>query len=176
MLLVGDSVAALVADDLARRLRPELHVDGVDCRRLDQPIVGPCGQVDTGVEVDDGVTTVTDAVEALAAEGIVPDSAVFVLADNSSITRSELDAAMRSAAGIDHVWWVNTRIEGYGRQDENNRLLDELAADDPRAGVVDWFTASAGEDWLTDHVHPNDAGQAALADLIVDRLLCACTA
>ena len=176
ILLVGDSVGALVSDDLAQLLRSELHTDAVDCRRLDRRIVGPCGEVAAGVSVDDGVSAVTDAVDALAAEGIVPDAAVLILADNSSITRAELDAAMRAAGSIDHVWWVNTRIDGFGRQDPNNRLLDQLAADDPRAGVVDWFAASAGQDWLSDHVHPNDAGQAALADLIVDRVLCGCTA
>ena len=175
VLLVGDSVAVIVADELARDLRAELHVDAVDCRRLDRPIVGPCGQVPAGVEVDDGVSALARAVDDLAAAGIVPDAAVLILADNSAVTRSDLDAAMRAAAGIAHVWWVNNRT-GFGRQDPNNRLLDQLAADDPRAGVVDWFSASEGQDWLADNVHPNDAGRTALARLIADRVRCACTA
>lgn len=173
VLLVGDSVLVLVLDDLAGRLRAPLRVDGADCRQLGAAVSGPCGGVPTGIRVDSGI----DAVGAArAGEGTAPGSAVFVLANNASITRTELDAAMTAADGIDHVWWVNTRIEGFGRQDPNNRLLAELVDDDPRAGLVDWFAASEGQDWLADNVHPNDEGQEALAALIEERLRCRCTA
>lgn len=173
VLLVGDSVLVLLLDDLAGRLRSTLQVDGADCRQLGAAVSGPCGGVPAGTRVASGL-------EALAStrdrERAAPDAAVFVLANNATITREELDAAMVASSGIDHVWWVNTRIVGFGRQDLNNRLLDELAAQDPRAGVVDWFGASDGEEWLTDNVHPNEAGQEALAALIEDRLRCGCTA
>lgn len=173
VLLVGDSVLVLVADDLAANVGSTLHVDAADCRRLERSITGPCGGVPAGVEVAGGIDAVRSA---LAAAERPPDAAVFVLANNSSITRADVDAVMAATAGIDHVWWVNTRIVGFGRQDPNNRVLAEVAATDPRAGLVDWFTASEGEAWLTDNVHPNDAGQAELAALIEDRLRCGCTA
>lgn len=173
VLLVGDSVLVLLLDDLAGRLRSTLHVDGADCRQLGSSVTGPCGGVAPGTRVASGL----DALASIrAGEQVQPDAAVFVLANNATITREELDAAMAASAGIDHVWWVNTRIIGFGRQDLNNRLLAELAERDPRAGVVDWFGASEGEEWLADNVHPNDEGQAALADLIEDRLRCRCTA
>lgn len=175
VLLVGDSVLVLVADDLARRINATLHVDGADCRRLDRAVIGPCGGVPSGVQVSDGVTAVRNAVRVLADEGVVPDAAVFVLANNSSITEADLADVMDATATIPHVWWVTTRIDGFGRQDPNNRMLASLADSDPRAGIVDWFEASAGRDWLSDNVHPNEVGQTALARLISDRLDCGCT-
>lgn len=176
LLFVGDSVLVLIADELAGRIEGTLHIDGADCRRLDRAVTGPCGGVPSGVDVDSGLDAVRAAVADLAAEGIVPDAIVLVLANNASVGRPDLDAVMEATAGIPHVWWVNTRIEGFGRQDPNNRALAELAAADPRAGVVDWFTASAERDLLADNVHPDEAGQAALAQLIRDRLRCGCTA
>lgn len=175
ILLFGDSLAVLIADELATMLPNPLVVDGADCRRLDRSVIGPCGGVPAGAEVSDGVTAVEDAVATLAGRGIVPDAAVFVLANNSSVSEADLAAVMEATAGIPHVWWVTTRIDGYGRQDPNNRMLAALAAADPRAGVVDWYAASVDRPWLADNVHPNEVGQAALARLVHDRLLCGCT-
>ncbi len=174
VVFIGDSVLVSVVDDVARRLRSTMHVDTADCRRLDQDVTGPCGNVPAGVIVHDGVEAVETIVSSLAVDGIVPDAAVVVLANNSSITDDLLDEVMALTVGIDHVWWVNTRIDGFGRQDSNNRLLDDLTAADDRAGLVDWYSASRGQPWLRDNVHPNDIGQVELADLIVDRLHCAC--
>lgn len=174
VLLVGDSVLALVADDLAGRLDAPVHVDAVDCRELADATDGGCGSVPAGTTVPSGIEAIASSVEDLAAEGVVPSAAVLVLANNSSMTASDLDAAMAAADGIDRVWWVNARIDGFGRQDVNNRLLDELADRDPRAGVVDWFGASSGRAWLSDHVHPDETGQRRLARLIADHLACDC--
>jgi hypothetical protein len=171
VLLVGDSVLVLAVDELAGRVHGSLDVDAADCRRLDLPVAGPCGGVPRGVEVDSGLGAIS---EALAASD-PPDSAVFVLANNSTLEPAGLDAAMEAAAGVPHVWWVNARIDGLARQDVNNRALAELAERDPRAGVVDWYGASEGQDWLSDGVHPDPEGQAALAALIDDRLRCRCT-
>lgn len=167
IVLVGDSVLVLVADELAGLLDATLHVDAADCRTLARPVTGPCGGVPAGVTVDSGL----DALErSLAGRAEPPDAAVLVLANNASVDAGQLDAAMAASSGIDRVWWVNTRIDGFGRQDSNNRLLDELAARDPRARVVDWFSASEGEGLLADNVHPNDVGQRRLARLIAGHL------
>jgi hypothetical protein len=172
-LLVGDSVLVLVADELAARVPSTLLVDAADCRRIDAAITGPCGGVPDGTSVSSGFTAV---IEARSSEAAPPGAAVIVLANNSSIERADVDAVMDATAGIDHVWWVNTRITGFGRQDLNNQVLAELAEQDPRAGLVDWHAESEGQDWLVDNVHPNEEGQAALAALIADRLRCGCTA
>ena len=174
VLVVGDSVAVLVADDLAGALGAALYVDGADCRELGETLPGGCGGVPAGTEVESGIDAIRSSLTALAAEGVVPDVAVLVLADNSSITAAELDEAMAAADGITKVWWVNARIHGFGRQDTNNELLDDLSARNPRAGVVDWYGASADEDWLADHVHPNEAGQAAYARLVARHVECGC--
>ena len=174
VLLVGDSVLVLTADDLAERLPAALHIDAVECRELGERTSGGCGGVPAGTTVASGIEVLRDAIPDLADEGIVPDAVVIVLANNSSVTSSELDEAMRATAGIERVWWVNARIDGFGRQDTNNALIDELAERDERAGVVDWHGASGGRHWLRDHVHPNDAGQAALAEMVADHLRCGC--
>lgn len=174
VLLVGDSVMALVADDIALRLSSELHVDAADCRRIDMDVQGPCGAVPSGVVVSDGVEALTDQHRDLAAGGVTPDVAVVILANNSSLTDERLDAAMAAVPDVARVWWVTTRIEGFGRQDPNNRALAALAERDPRARVIDWFEASEDEDWLADHVHPNEEGQRALGRLVARHVACDC--
>ncbi|WP_436792934.1 hypothetical protein [Actinospongicola halichondriae] len=174
VLLVGDSVMVLVTDDIATHLSSELHIDAADCRRIDQAIEGPCGGVPAGTVVADGVEALADQAASLAAEGIFPEVAVVILANNSSVSAADLDDAMAAIPGIDRVWWVTTRIVGFGRQDPNNRELEALARRDARARVIDWFLASEGQDWLADNVHPNDAGQRALGRLIAYHVACDC--
>lgn len=174
VLMVGDSVLVLVADDVAANLSSELHVDAADCRRIDADVQGPCGAVPAGTLVDDGIDALGREHADLAARGVVPEAAVVVLANNSSLTDERLDEAMATVADIGRVWWVTTRIDGFGRQDPNNRALADLAARDERARVIDWYAASEGEPWLADHVHPNDAGQLALGRLIADHVACDC--
>ena len=174
VLLVGDSVLVLVADELVELLPATLHIDAVECRELADTTSGGCGSVPPGTTVESGVDTLASMVEALASDGVVPDAVVLVLANNSSLTADELDRAMAAASDVPHVWWVNARIDGFGRQDDNNRLLEELAGRDPRAGVIDWFAASEDRTWLADHVHPSDRGQEALAAQVAEHVLCGC--
>lgn len=175
VLLVGDSVLGLVADDVARRSRSTLHVDAADCRRIDRATEGPCGGVPSGVVVLSGLDAIAESMASLVAADETPDVAVLVLANNSSLLADELDEAMTLLAGVERVWWVNARIDGFGRQDPNNAQLAALAARDDRARVIDWYAASEGRDLLADHVHPDDAGQRALASLIARHLRCDCT-
>lgn len=175
VLLVGDSVGALIADDVALRLSSTVYVDATDCRRIDREVYGPCGGVPTGVRVDSGVDAIEASMTELRSDAIQPEVAVIVLANNSSLTEEDLAAAMAELDGVERVWWVNTRIEGFGRQNPNNELLLDLARRDPRVGVVDWHGASEGEDWLADHVHPNEEGQRALARMVVGQIRCDCT-
>lgn len=173
LLVFGDSVAVLIADELARSLDQRLVVDGIDCRRLDLGFAGPCGGVPAGTSVAPALDDLAPAASRLAA----PDqaAAVLLLANNAALAAGDLDAAMAALAPLPRVWWVTTRVEGRAWQDPNNALLTDLAARDPRAGVVDWFAASDGEGWLADNVHPDDEGQAALADLVADHVRCDCT-
>ncbi len=176
VMLVGDSVMVLVADDLGHELDATLHIDAADCRRLDRGFTGPCGAVPAGATVTGGVDAVADEVTAMADEGITADAAVLVLANNAAIAAADLDAAMDAAPDVARVWWVTARVADHGYQDPNNRALFALAERDDRAGVIDWFTASEGHpEWFADGVHPNEAGQVALAALIAAHLRCDCT-
>lgn len=173
VLLYGDSVALLVADDLAIELDAPFVVDAVDCRRLDRGFTGPCGGVPRGVDVPSGV----DGLGPAAAMLDEPSDAVaiVVIANNAAIDARDLDQAMALLRPLRRVWWVTARVDGRGWQDPNNALLADLAARDPRAGVIDWFAASEGRGWLVDNVHPGDDGQAALARLVAAHLRCDCT-
>lgn len=173
LLLFGDSVTVLVADELARELDGPLVVDGVDCRRLDLGFEGPCGGVPSGTDVPAALDDLAPAVERL--EDPATAAAVVVLANNAALAAPDLDAAMATLRPVPRVWWVTTRVAGRGWQDPNNALLADLAARDPRAGVIDWFAASESHDWLADHVHPNDAGQAEFAELVAAHVRCDCT-
>lgn len=174
VLFVGDSVMVLVTDDVAARLSSTIHVDAADCRRLDIDVDGPCGGVPAGSVVSNGIDTIAEGRDDLAARGIDPEAAVFVLANNSTVTATQLDEAMATVPDIERVWWVTPRIVGFGRQDFNNVELEDLVARDDRARLIDWFDASEGEDWLADNVHPNEAGQRALGRLIADHVACDC--
>jgi len=173
LLLFGDSVAVLVADDLARELDRPLVVDAVDCRRLDLGFDGPCGGVPAGDPIPPAVDDLAPAVQRL--EDATTATAVVVLANNAFLRADDLDAAMAALQPLPRVWWVTTNVEGRGWRDPNNALLADLAARDPRARVVDWAAASASGDLLADHVHPDDEGQAVLAGLVADHLRCDCT-
>lgn len=174
VLFVGDSVMVLVTDDVAARLSSTIHVDAADCRRIDIDVSGPCGGVPAGAVVTTGIDVIAERRDELAAAGIEPDAAVFVLANNSTVTAAHLDEAMATIPDIERVWWVTPRIVGFGRQDFNNVELEDLVARDDRARLIDWFDASEGEDWLVDNVHPNEAGQRALGRLISDHVACDC--
>jgi hypothetical protein len=173
VLLYGDSVALLVADDLAAELDAPLVVDAVDCRRLDRGFTGPCGGVPGGVDVASGLAALSPAADLL--DDPATAVAVVVIANNAAIDAGDLAAAMAALAPLPRVWWVTARVDGRGWQDPNNQLLGDLATRDPRAGVIDWFAASEGAGWLVDNVHPGDEGQAALADLVAAHLRCDCT-
>lgn len=173
VLLYGDSVALLIADDLAADLDAPLVIDAVDCRRLDRGFRGPCGGVPDGDEVASGLAGLGPAAAML--DDPATAVAVVVIANNAAIEAADLDAAMAALGALPRVWWVTTRVEGRGWQDPNNQLLADLAARDPRADVIDWFAASEGQGWLVDNVHPGDEGQAALADLVAAHLRCDCT-
>lgn len=173
LLLFGDSVALLLADELAVELERPLVVDAVDCRRLDLGFTGPCGGVPAGTPVAAALDDLAPATDRL--EDPARAAAVVVLANNAALRAADLDAAMAALAPIPRVWWVTARVGGRAWQDPNNALLVDLAARDPRAAVVDWFGASEGQAWLADNVHPDDAGQAALAGLVADHVRCDCT-
>ena len=173
VLLYGDSVALLVADDLAAELDAPLVVDAVDCRRLDRGFTGPCGGVPAGIEVSSGLDGLTPAAAMLDDPSTA--AAVVVIANNAAVEADDLQDAMVALGSLPRVWWVTARVDGRGWQDPNNQPLADLAGRDPRAGVIDWFAASEGQDWLADNVHPGDEGQAAMADLIAAHLRCDCT-
>jgi hypothetical protein len=173
LLLFGDSVAVLIADELAHELDRPLVVDAVDCRRLDLGFDGPCGEVPAGTAVPPALEDLRAAVDLLDEPATA--AAVVVLANNAAVRARDLDAAMAALAPLRRVWWVTTSVQGRGWRDPNNALLADLAARDPRAGVIDWYAASAGRQWFGDHVHPDEVGQAALAELVTTHLRCDCT-
>jgi len=102
-------------------------------------------------------------------------TAVVVIANNAALAAEDLDASMAALQPVPNVWWVTTGVAGRGWRDPNNALLADLAARDPRAGLIDWFAASDGKPLLADNVHPDDAGQVVLAELIADHVRCDCT-
>lgn len=173
VLLYGDSVAVLIADELAVAVDAPLVVDAVDCRRLDAGFSGPCGGVPAGVDVASGVDALGAAVDAL--DDPARAVAVVSIANNAALHPDDLTAAMAALGPLPRVWWLTTRVEGRAWQDPNNQLLVQLAEVDPRAGVIDWFAASDDRGWLVDNVHPGDEGQEALAELVAAHLRCDCT-
>lgn len=171
-LLFGDSVALLVADDLARASRAPLTVDAVDCRRLDAGFTGPCGGVPAGAPVASGLADLVEVATGLEEPGRTV--AVVIIANNAALERGDVEAAMDALGDLHRVWWVTARV-GRGWQDANNELIAQVVPRRDNGGVIDWYAASTGHEWLADHVHPDETGQAALADLVTEHLDCDCT-
>ncbi len=100
VLLFGDSVSVLIADELAADIDGRLHVDGVDCRRLDIGFTGPCGGVPAGTSVPSGLVGLRRTVDELDQAGEAPDAAVLVIANNAALHADDLDAAMAILADV----------------------------------------------------------------------------
>ena len=84
---------------------------------------------------------------------------ILNLGNNNALTRTQVAAIFAEVANQSQIIAVNTAVPRPWR-DENNVLIAEYAAANPRARVVDWATLSQNhpEYFAPDGVHLRMAG------------------
>lgn len=171
--IVGDSITEGSVEALTTALKEagveDLRIEGQRSRRIE---VGN-GKGDAPLS---GVATLY----GMLAEGLTPDAWVIELGTNDvgSYKTPEdygalIDLILDMLPGKRLVW-VNTYREQY--LDDTavfNSVLAQRLQDRGNAVVADWYSVASapGQSVLrSDHLHPNDNGQAALSLLVVQAL------
>lgn len=98
---------------------------------------------------------------------------VFVhLGSNGPPRASEIDALMEALAGVQHVRFVNVRVNRKWEGPTNQTLADGAARHAPKAQLVDWYAFSAEHrDWFqSDGTHVKGPGAEAYANLLASYL------
>lgn len=137
--------------------------------------------------LDEILGAVADGAQVLVLEFGANDALVTAGNPDPPALRAAVDAAigraLAAAAGVPCVRVVTpsvgeTAIFDLGERyvAEANRVADVLRSSAPAGSILDWTALSAGHhlpdgtdgDWFLDgdEIHPNDAGRAALVDLV----------
>jgi len=96
---------------------------------------------------------------------------IFDLGNNNLLTRTQVAEVFAEVANQSQIIVVNTAVPRPWR-DENNALIAEYAAANPRARVVDWATISQNhpEYFAPDGVHLRPAGITVYVSAIMEAL------
>jgi lysophospholipase L1-like esterase len=132
-----------------------------------QKRLGRRARIDAAVgrQADD----VLKRIEAYALDGSLPERVVVQIGENGPLTEEEIARLRADLRGIERVVLVNVRVP-RSWEAQVNATLAKAVADWPQARLADWYTASANQDLLYDHVHPNAAGEVVYADVVARAL------
>ncbi|MDN4618482.1 acyltransferase family protein [Paenibacillus sp. PsM32] len=148
---IGDSVMLDVAPYLSEAM-PGIVIDGKIGRQL---------------------TEASGVVQQLSRNGQLGHKVILELGTNGSFTKEQLDDLLADlkSDSVKKIIVVNTRVP---RPWESvvNQALSDAAAEDSRITIIDWYSASAGQDsyFAPDGVHLNPSGARAYAALVVKAL------
>lgn len=174
LVMVGDSITEGSANELAAAFETmgiaDVQIDGDAGRRIE--VGNGKGQAPLS-----GVRTIF----TMLAEGVEPDVWVIELGTNDvgSYPDAEayaelIDLVLGMFAEGTPVLWVNTYREQYpDHTDMFNLVLAQRLGERDNAMVVDWHGAVTAPDadlLSSDNLHPNSAGQVALAMLVAQAL------
>lgn len=147
---IGDSVMLDAAPFLEKML-PGIVVDGKVGRQMRQA---------------------GETVDRLKAQGRLGDRIIIELGTNGPFNKRQLKSLLQSLGSDKRVLLVNTRVP---RQWEAavNRDIAEVANEFSNAAVVDWYSASKGNNgfFSRDGVHLNRSGSEFYATLLVKTLM-----
>ncbi len=96
---------------------------------------------------------------------------IFNLGNNNALSREQVEEIFEAVKGQPQIIVVNTAVPRPWR-DGNNQIINEVAARDPQADVVDWSAISNGrpEYFAPDGVHLVPAGVNAYVGAILEKL------
>ncbi len=161
VLVMGDSITAITGKDLEEDL----------------------AAYDVTLRAQFGATVVELVPHAEEAVAEAPAQVIIALGTNDAIGKKPVDRTeqdLRKMIGFFpdakciHLVNINTKMESGGESrtaeaEAVNEVLDRLASDDSRIGIIDW-DGRVSDDLVDDTVHPNKAGQAVLSEMMDDAL------
>ena len=108
-----------------------------------------------------------DILRSRRVAGQLGETVVVHLGNNGTFTAEQFDEMMRVLSGVDRVIVVNVRVP-RAWETTNNEVIYAGVQDHPKAELVDWYSASAGQPTLfvTDGVHLQPPGQRLYAGMI----------
>lgn len=146
---------AFVGDSIMRGATPEIEA------RFGEGVVRAL----SGRRFDEGIP----AIENVVSRDPPPELLIVGLGSNGPVQREDFDEAMKLAADVPRVAFVNVRVNRRW-EDDSNRELEAGVARYPNAMLIDWYSASEDVDRLLrdDLVHPTAEGYRTIAELIAD--------
>ena len=112
-----------------------------------------------------------DVLRSRQAAGQLGDTVVVHLGNNGVFTRGQFEEIMRVLEDVDRVVFVNVRV-ARAWESPNNEVIAAGVARHPKAELVNWYSASAGQPQLfvSDGVHLQPPGQRLYAAMISERV------
>ncbi|MFC7146946.1 acyltransferase family protein [Cohnella cellulosilytica] len=146
---IGDSVL-LDAAPYLEKLLPGIFVDGKIGRQM---------------------THAQEVVEAMIASGSLGDRIVIELGTNGSFNSKQLVKLIETIGDERDIWLVNVRVPRKW-QDNVNSALKKAAGEYDNVKLVDWYSASKGQDdfFYKDGVHLKNQGAEFYASLLAKEL------
>ena len=113
------------------------------------------------------VSYAIDVLRSRRAAGQLGETVVVHLGNNGTFTAGQFDEMMRVLSGVNRVIVVNVRVP-RAWETTNNEVIYAGVQEHPKAELIDWYSASAGQPalFVTDGVHLQPPGQRLYADMI----------
>lgn len=142
---IGDSVI-LDAAPYLEKLLPGIIIDGKVGRQMSQA---------------------QDVVDLLKAKGQLGNRVIIELGTNGSFDQNQLRHLLTSLGDVQQIVLINVRVPRKW-QNHVNEDLKAVAAEFPKATLIDWYSASKGKDsfFSADGVHLTEEGSKYYASLI----------
>ncbi|WP_046227298.1 acyltransferase family protein [Paenibacillus dauci] len=146
---IGDSVMLDVARHLSE-VMPGITIDGRVGRQM---------------------TEAPAEIQQLRRSGHLGSKVIIELGTNGSFTREQLEGLLDELGDAKKIILVNTRVPRPWETLVND-TINAVAAEDSRITVVDWYSASKGQDsfFATDGVHVNPSGAKVFATLVANAI------
>ncbi len=146
---IGDSVMLDVAHYMTQTM-PGITIDGRVGRQM---------------------TEAPDVIRQLRQGGHLGSTVILELGTNGSFTQEQLEDLLDELSSAKRIILVNTRVPRAWESLVND-TINTVAAEDKRIRVVDWYSASKGQNsfFATDGVHVNPAGAKVYATIVAQAI------
>lgn len=129
----------------------------------------PRGLIDTRGEREPAEAI--EVLEGYLEQGVVGDDVVISIGTNGILDSDVMDTFLKDVGPDRQLWFVNMRSPN-AKDIDNNAIIDEYVAANDNVHLIDWYSATQGnDDWLIeDGIHLTWDGRDAYAKLVVDTM------